>query len=65
VACLWLSWENRRCCSLRAAEAADVPVMFQLIGELADYERLRHQMVGDAERSRGATCSASRATPMR
>jgi GNAT superfamily N-acetyltransferase len=33
---------------LRAAEPADIPVMFQLIGELADYERLRHKMVGDA-----------------
>jgi GNAT superfamily N-acetyltransferase len=33
---------------LRAAEAADIPVMFQLIGELADYEQLRHKMVGDA-----------------
>jgi GNAT superfamily N-acetyltransferase len=32
---------------LRAAEAADVPVIFQLIGELATYERLRHKMVGD------------------
>jgi GNAT superfamily N-acetyltransferase len=32
---------------LRAAEAADVPVIFELIGELADYERLRHKMVGD------------------
>jgi GNAT superfamily N-acetyltransferase len=32
---------------LRAAETTDVPVIFQLIGELADYERLRHQMVGD------------------
>jgi GNAT superfamily N-acetyltransferase len=32
--------------SLRAAEPADVPAIFQLIGELADYERLRHQMVG-------------------
>jgi len=31
---------------LRAAEAADVPVIFELIGELADYERLRHKMVG-------------------
>jgi len=31
---------------LRAAEATDVPVIFQLIGELADYERLRHKMVG-------------------
>ncbi len=31
---------------LRAAEVADVPVIFQLIGELADYERLRHKMVG-------------------
>lgn len=33
---------------LRAAEAADVPVIFELIGELADYERLRHKMVGKA-----------------
>jgi GNAT superfamily N-acetyltransferase len=32
---------------LRAAETTDVPVIFQLIGELADYERLRHKMVGD------------------
>jgi len=31
---------------LRAAEPSDVPVIFQLIGELADYERLRPQMVG-------------------
>ena len=34
---------------LRAAEAADVPVIFRLIGELADYERLRHKMVGYAD----------------
>jgi GNAT superfamily N-acetyltransferase len=34
---------------LRAAEAADVPVIFRLIGELADYERLRHKMVGNAD----------------
>jgi len=33
---------------LRAAEPADIPVIFQLIGELADFERLRHKMVGDA-----------------
>ena len=33
---------------LRAAEPADVPTIFQLIGELADYERLRHRMVGNA-----------------
>ena len=32
----------------RAAQAADVPVIFELIGELADYERLRHKMVGNA-----------------
>jgi GNAT superfamily N-acetyltransferase len=31
---------------LRTAEEADVPAIFQLIGELADYERLRAQMVG-------------------
>jgi len=34
---------------LRAAEAADVPAIFKLIGELADYERLRDQMVGRME----------------
>ena len=34
---------------LRAAEVADVPVIFALIGELADYERLRHKMVGSVD----------------
>jgi GNAT superfamily N-acetyltransferase len=34
---------------LRAAQAADVPVLHQLIGELADYEQLRHRMVGQPE----------------
>jgi GNAT superfamily N-acetyltransferase len=34
---------------LRAAEAADVPVIHQLIGELADFENLRHQMRGSVE----------------
>ena len=34
---------------LRAAEEADVPDIFQLIGELADYERLRPQMTGTPE----------------
>ncbi len=34
---------------LRAAEAADVPVIYQMIGELADYERLRDRMVGKAD----------------
>ncbi len=34
---------------LRAAEEADVPAIFELIGELADYERLRDQMVGRVE----------------
>src|ERR1039457_3437153 len=33
---------------LRAADESDVPAIFQLIGELADYERLRAQMVGSA-----------------
>jgi GNAT superfamily N-acetyltransferase len=32
--------------NLRAATPADVPAIFELIGELADYERLREQMVG-------------------
>ncbi|HTT06368.1 MAG TPA: GNAT family N-acetyltransferase [Steroidobacteraceae bacterium] len=34
---------------LRDAQAADVPVLYQLIGELADYERLRHRVVGTPE----------------
>ncbi|HEX4025952.1 MAG TPA: GNAT family N-acetyltransferase [Steroidobacteraceae bacterium] len=34
---------------LRPAQAADVAAIFALIGELADYERLRYQMVGSAE----------------
>jgi GNAT superfamily N-acetyltransferase len=34
---------------VRAAEAADVPAIFELIGELADYERLRHQLAGSAD----------------
>lgn len=34
---------------LRAAQEADVPAIHQLIGELADYERLRAQMVGAVE----------------
>jgi GNAT superfamily N-acetyltransferase len=32
---------------LHAAEAADVPLIFELIGELADYERLRPKMIGN------------------
>jgi GNAT superfamily N-acetyltransferase len=31
---------------LRAAQPQDVPVIYELIGELADYERLRPEMVG-------------------
>ena len=34
---------------LRAAEPDDVPVIFDLVGELADYERLRTKMVGKVE----------------
>ena len=34
---------------LRAAQAADVPLLYQLIGELADYEHLRDRMVGSPE----------------
>jgi len=33
---------------LRAAERADVPAIFRLIGELTDYERLRLEMTGSA-----------------
>jgi len=35
--------------SLRAATAADVPVIHQMIGELADFERLRDQVLGDPQ----------------
>jgi len=34
---------------LRAAIESDLPVIFELIGELADYERLREQLIGKAE----------------
>ncbi|HEY6453467.1 MAG TPA: GNAT family N-acetyltransferase [Steroidobacteraceae bacterium] len=34
---------------LRTAQEADVPAIHRLIGELADYERLRAQMVGAVE----------------
>ncbi|HTW75400.1 MAG TPA: GNAT family N-acetyltransferase [Steroidobacteraceae bacterium] len=34
---------------LRAAEAADVPEIFAMIGELADFERLRARMIGSAD----------------
>jgi GNAT superfamily N-acetyltransferase len=35
--------------NLRPARPDDVPVIFGLIGELADYERLRPEMVGSVE----------------
>jgi GNAT superfamily N-acetyltransferase len=35
--------------NVRAAQPQDLPVIFELIGELADYERLRPQMVGKIE----------------
>lgn len=34
---------------LREATPADIPAIHTLIGELADYERLRDQMVGNAD----------------
>src|SRR5579872_1554254 len=34
---------------LRAATDSDLADIFTLIGELADYERLRHQMVGSLD----------------
>ncbi len=34
---------------IRAAQPVDAAVIFQLIGELADYERLRHEVVGSVE----------------
>lgn len=35
--------------TIRPAARADVPVLIELIGELADYERLRDEVVLDAE----------------
>lgn len=37
-----------RPCVIRPAAPADVPALLELIGELADYERLRDQLVADA-----------------
>ena len=37
---------------VRAAQPPDVPVIHELIGELADYERLRPQMIGSVEELR-------------
>ncbi|MBD1913032.1 MULTISPECIES: GNAT family N-acetyltransferase [unclassified Leptolyngbya] len=34
--------------TLRSATAADADLIFALIGELADYEKLRHQVTGSA-----------------
>ncbi len=34
---------------IRAAEPGDAAVIFELIGELADYERLRHQVAGTVD----------------
>ncbi len=34
--------------SIRPAERGDVPLLLELIGELADYERLRNEVVADA-----------------
>ncbi|HVT73828.1 MAG TPA: GNAT family N-acetyltransferase [Lacunisphaera sp.] len=36
-------------CHLRAATAADVPLILRFIGELADYEKLRHEVVATEE----------------
>lgn len=36
-------------CDIRPATRDDVPLLLGLIGELADYERLRHEVVLDAE----------------
>jgi GNAT superfamily N-acetyltransferase len=35
-------------CDIRPAASADVPLLLKLIGELADYERLRDEVVVDA-----------------
>lgn len=37
---------------IRAAQPTDADVIFQLIGELADYEHLRHEVVGSVEQLR-------------
>lgn len=39
--------------SLRSAEPGDVPEIYQMIGELADFEHLRHQVTGTAEDLKG------------
>jgi GNAT superfamily N-acetyltransferase len=36
-------------CTIRPAVSADVPLLLELIGELAEYERLRDEVVADAE----------------
>ena len=36
-------------CEIRPATRADAPLLLTLIGELADYERLRHEVVADVE----------------
>jgi GNAT superfamily N-acetyltransferase len=38
---------------IRGAEPGDSAIIFELIGELSDYERLRHQMVGRLDDLRG------------
>jgi GNAT superfamily N-acetyltransferase len=35
--------------TIRSAQPADVPSIFELIGALAEYEKLSHQVTGDAE----------------
>lgn len=39
--------------SIRAVTSTDVPVLHQLIGELAEYERLSHQVVGTPDQLAG------------
>jgi len=36
-------------CDIRPAVREDAPLVLELIGELAEYERLRHEVVADAE----------------
>ena len=52
-------------CDIRPATRDDVPLLLELIGALADYERLRDEVVLDARAARASTCSASGRRPRR
>ena len=51
--------------SIRAAEPADVPLLLELFGELADYERLRDELHATPEGAPAGRCSLSARPPRR